>query len=83
MVIVEFRGHLVPQYRACAVESLELGITCILYHYTRHPDLVSYAIPIFYIHLFVSSHYKITILKSADQNGAGAMKKNIMIPHHR
>ena len=55
MVIVQFRGRLVRQYRACVVDSLGLGITCVLYHCTmctRHPDLVSftfYAIPIFHI----------------------------------
>ena len=43
------------QYRACVIDSLGLGITCVLYHSimsTRHPDLVScafYAIPIFHI----------------------------------
>ena len=43
------------QYRACAIDFLGLGITCVLYHSTmstRHPDLVScafYAIPIFHI----------------------------------
>ena len=53
MVIVQFRGCFVRQYRACVVDSLGLGITCVLYHSsmcTRHPDLVSfafYAIPIF------------------------------------
>ena len=55
MVIVQFRGHLVRQYRACVIDSLGLGITCVLNHSTmrtRHPDLVSsafYAIPIFHI----------------------------------
>ena len=55
MVIVQFRGRLVRQYRVCVVDSLGLGITCVLYHSTmctRHPDLVSfafYAIPIFHI----------------------------------
>ena len=55
MVIVQFRGRLVQQYRACVVDSLGLGITCVLYHSTMHPmhpDLVSfafYAIPIFHI----------------------------------
>ena len=55
MVIVQFRGRLVRQYRACVVDCLGLGITCVLYHSTmctRHPDLVSfafYAIPIFHI----------------------------------
>ena len=52
MVIVQFRGRLVRQYRACVIDSLGLGITCVLYHCTmctRHPDLVSFAIPIFHI----------------------------------
>ena len=46
MVIVQFHGHLVRQYRACVVDSLGLGITCGLYHCTmctRHPNLVSFA----------------------------------------
>ena len=34
MVIVQFRGRLVRQYRACVVDSLGLGITCVLYHCT-------------------------------------------------
>ena len=74
MVIVQFGGRLVQQYRACVVDSLGLGITCVLYHCTmctRHPNLVSLAIPIFHIiicriiNLLVSSHFKtylITIL---------------------
>ena len=55
MVIVQFGGRLVRQYSACVVDSLGLGITCVLYHCTmctRHPDLVSFAfcaIPIFHI----------------------------------
>ena len=55
MVIVQFRGRLVRQYRACVIDSLGLGIMCVLNHSimrTRHPDLVSfafYAIPIFHI----------------------------------
>ena len=59
MVIVQFRGRLVQQYRACVVDSLGLGIICVLYHCTmctRHPDLVSfafYAIPIFHIILLI------------------------------
>ena len=59
MVIVQFRGRLVRQYRACVVDSLGLGITCVLYHNTmcsRHPDLVSfafYAIPIFHIIILI------------------------------
>ena len=50
MVIVKFRGRLVRQYRACVVDSLGLGITCLISQYTmctRHPDLVSFAIPIY------------------------------------
>ena len=59
------------QYRACVVDSLGLGITCVLYHSTmctRHPDLVSfafYAIPIFRIiifYLLVSSHFKTDLI---------------------
>ena len=65
MVIVQFRGGLVRQYRACVIDSLGLGITCLisLYYYmcTRHPNLVFYAIPIFpfyvILHLLVSSHF--------------------------
>ena len=34
MVIMQFRGRLVRQYRACVVDSLGLGITCALYHST-------------------------------------------------
>ena len=55
MVIVQFRGRLVRQYRDCFVDSLGLGVTCVLYHSsmcTRHTNLVSsafYAIPIFHI----------------------------------
>ena len=30
MVIVQYCGHLVRQYRACVVDSLGLGITCVL-----------------------------------------------------
>ena len=30
MVIVQFHGRLVRQYRACVVESLRLGITCLI-----------------------------------------------------
>ena len=29
MVIVQFHGRLVRQYRACVVDSLGLGITCV------------------------------------------------------
>ena len=52
MVIMQFHGRLVRQYRACVVDSLGLGITCVLYHSTlctRYPDLVSFAIPISHI----------------------------------
>ena len=31
MVIVQFRGHLVRQYRACVIDSHGLGITCLIY----------------------------------------------------
>ena len=64
MVIVQFRGRLVRQYRACVVDSLGLGITCVLYHCTmctRHPDLFSFtfcAIPTFHINLLVSLIFK-------------------------
>ena len=30
MVIMQFRGRLVRQYRACVVDSLGLGITCLI-----------------------------------------------------
>ena len=30
MVIVQFHGRLVRQYRACVVDSLRLGITCLM-----------------------------------------------------
>ena len=55
MVIVQFCGRLVRQYKVCVVDSLGLGIMCLIslyYVYTRHPNLVSsafYAIPIFHI----------------------------------
>ena len=54
MVIVQFHGRLVRQYRACVVDSLGLGITCVLYY------VYSFAIPIFHIeflHLLVSSQF--------------------------
>ena len=37
--------HLMRQYGACVVDSLVLGITCILHHYpmcTSHPDIFHY-----------------------------------------
>ena len=46
MVIVQFLGRSVWQCRACVIDSLGMGITCVLYHSTmctRHPDLVSFA----------------------------------------
>ena len=42
MMIVQFRGHLVRQYRACFVDSLGLGITCLIslyYVYKASPLL--------------------------------------------
>ena len=51
------------QYRACVVDSLGVGITCVLYHSsmcTRHPNLVSsafYAIPIFHIIILIYLFY--------------------------
>ena len=33
MVIVQFRGRLVRQYRACVIDSLGLGITCLISQY--------------------------------------------------
>ena len=48
MVIVQFCGRLVQQYRACVVDSLGLGN----YVCTMHPSFVSLdfdAIPIFHI----------------------------------
>ena len=72
-MIVQFCGCLVRQYRACVIDSLGLGIICVLYHcimYTKHPNLVSFAIPIFHIQIFI---ILITIpnLKSADHTGTG------------
>ena len=34
MVIVQFHGRLVRQYRACVVDSLGLGITCLISLYS-------------------------------------------------
>ena len=55
MVIVQFRGRLVRQYRACVVGSLGLGITCLislyyvykasrscLIHFLCHPYIPHY-----------------------------------------
>ena len=33
MVVVQFRGRLVRQYRACVVDSLGLGIMCLISQY--------------------------------------------------
>ena len=66
MVIVQFRGRLVRQYRACVVGSLGLGITrlislyyvykaspsCLL-HFLCHPYIPHYNL----IYLLVSSHF--------------------------
>ena len=49
------------QYRACVIDSLGLGITCVLYHSTmstRHPDFVSFAIPIFHIIILMYLYYQ-------------------------
>ena len=55
MVIVQFSGHLVRQYRACIIDSLGLGITCVLLISLYYVHKVSrsclfafYAIPIFF-----------------------------------
>ena len=42
MVIMQFRGRLVRQYRACVFDSLGLGITCLIslyYVYKASPLL--------------------------------------------
>ena len=52
MVIVQFRGRLVRQYRACVVDSLGLGITCVLYQCT-----MCTGIPILSPSLFMPSLY--------------------------
>ena len=64
MVIVQFRGRLVQQYRLVSLILLGWELR-VLYHctmYTRHPDLVSldfYAIPIIILKnfLLVSFHF--------------------------
>ena len=83
-VVVKFHRNdcLMRQYRACGIDSLGLGITCIFYHCTmctsRH-DLVSfafYAIPIFPIlirrilTLLVPSHFYTDFITSSDATGA-------------
>ena len=70
------------QYRVCVVDSLGLGITCVLYYSsmcTRHPNVVSsafYAIPIFHIIIF----YLLVVLTSTH---VCKVQKNIVIagPH--
>ena len=55
MVIMQFRGRLVQQYRACVV-GCELRILHHCTMCTRHPDLVTldfYAIPIFHIEFLI------------------------------
>ena len=42
MVTVQFHGHLVLQYRACVVDSLGLGITCVFYHCILHSNFYIY-----------------------------------------
>ena len=64
MVIVQFRGRLVRQYRACVVGSLGLGITCLislyyvykasrscLLHFLCHPYIPHYNFEEFLIYL--------------------------------
>ena len=64
MVIVQFRGRLVRQYRPCVVDSLGLGITCALYH--CNPDLVFFAfcaIPILFFKLIYPNLLIILVTK--------------------
>ena len=62
MVIVQFHGRLVRQYRACVVDSLGLGITCLislyyvykasrscLLHFLCHPYIPHYNLKNFYL----------------------------------
>ena len=54
MVIAQFRDRLVQQYRAWVVDSLGLGITCLIslyyvYKASQSYLLCFYAIPIFHI----------------------------------
>ena len=50
MVILQFCGRLVRQYRACVIDSLGLGTTCLIislyYVYKASRSLDFYAIPI-------------------------------------
>ena len=41
IVIVQFRGRLVRQYRACVVDSLGLGITCLISLYSVYKASLS------------------------------------------
>ena len=54
MVIVQFRGRFVRQYRACVVDSLGFGITCF-YHCIIIIILCVQGIPIFSPLLFMPS----------------------------
>ena len=62
MVIVQFRGRLVRQYRACVVDSRGLGITCLISLYYVYKASQSCLLCHPYIphsnskHLLVSSH---------------------------
>ena len=87
MVIVQFRGHLVRQYRACVIDSLELGITCVLYHCTWkgsqsclpcflcHPYILHSICRIFYIYFL-----NLLIIMVQVSSNATSSKK---IPQHR
>ena len=84
-VVVKFHRNdcLVRQYRACGIDSLGLGITCILYHCTmctsRH-DLVSfafYAIPIYSKNFYITCplSFLITIPDAADHIGTRSIQQ--------
>ena len=65
MVIVQFRGRLVRQYRACVVDSLGLCLISLYYvykasrscllHFLCHPYIPHYNLKNF--NLLVSSHF--------------------------
>ena len=84
-VVVKFHRNdcLVRQYRACGIDSLGLGITCILYHctmYTSRHDLVSfafYAIPIFPLNFYITCplSFLITIPDAADHIGTRSIQQ--------
>ena len=94
MVIVQFRGRLVRQYRACVVDSLGLGITCLIFHCTVYTASGSFMPS--HSNLLVSSHFKLTILNlliivssnatSSNVVGTtreGSVKKHTNKTHHR